>query len=91
MTARQMTRAEVLALPPVITLAQLARALGLSEPTIRALNRNGELERLGIRVNRLGTQYRAVTASVWSYLGLSAGANASVRPLQAARESGGAA
>ena len=86
-----MTRAEVLALPPVITLAQLARALGLSEPTIRTLNRNGELERLGIRVNRLGAQYRAVTASVWSYLGLSAGANASVRSLQAVRESGGAA
>ena len=80
-----------MALPPVITLAQLARALGLSEPTIRTLNRNGELERLGIRVNRLGAQYRAVTASVWSYLGLSAGANASVRPLQAVRESGGAA
>ena len=35
MTARQFTRAEILALPPAITLADLGRCLGRSEPVIR--------------------------------------------------------
>lgn len=74
-TARRLSRAEILELPPVITLAQLARVLEMSEPTIRQANRSGELERMGIRVNKLGTQYRVVTASVWAYLGLTGGAS----------------
>lgn len=70
MTARQLSRAQILALPPACTLADLAGALGVSEPTIRAAVRSGELEQLGIRVNRLGAQYRVVTASLLAYLGL---------------------
>jgi len=72
MIAHQIARAEILALPAVITLATLARCLDLNEPTVRSLHRSGELERLGIRVNRLGAQYRVITSSVWDYLGLPA-------------------
>ena len=75
MTARQLTRAQILGLPPVITLATLAEALGVSEPTVRACHRSGELARLGIRVNRLGAQHRVVTATVWAFLGLADGAS----------------
>jgi hypothetical protein len=46
----------------------------LSEPTIRASHRSGELAALGIRVNRLGAQYRVVTATVLTYLGMDDGA-----------------
>ena len=70
-TAAQLTRAQVLALPPVITLATLAQALGVSEPVIRAARKSGELDRLGIKVTRLGVQWRVVTSTVWTYLGLS--------------------
>lgn len=86
MTSRQMSRAEILALPPVITLAQLARALDVSEPTVRTLHHSGDLERMGIEVNKLGAQYRVITASVWDHLGLPA---AKVRTLRSV--SGGAA
>jgi hypothetical protein len=96
MTAtRQLTRTEILALPPVITLATLAMCLGVSEPTVRALNRSGELAALNIRVNRLGAQYRIVTATVWAYLGLEhtqqTDTTSRPRPLRPARESGSAA
>lgn len=64
MTARQLSRDEVLALPPVITLETLGRVLGVSNPVVRRLNASGEL---GIRVDRLGQQWRVVTASVWAY------------------------
>jgi hypothetical protein len=90
-TARQLSRREVLGLPPTIGLGTLAMCLGVSEPTVRALNRNGELAALGIKVNRLGAQYRVVTASVLRYLGLSDGPGSNMRPLRTARESGGAA
>jgi hypothetical protein len=69
MTA-QLSRAEILALPPVITLAMLADCLGVSEPTIRQCQRSGELERLGIRVSKLGAQHRVITATLHAYLGL---------------------
>jgi hypothetical protein len=72
-TSARMSRAELLALPPAITLAELARAFGVSEPTIRAAHRRGDLERMGIKVNRLGNQHRIVTSSVLAYLGLAAG------------------
>jgi DNA-binding FadR family transcriptional regulator len=65
-----MTRAEILDLPPVITLTDLGRVLGVSEPVIRAAHRRGDLERMGIRVTRLGQQYRVVTSSAWRYLGI---------------------
>jgi hypothetical protein len=70
MTSRQLSRTEVLALPPVISLTTLARALGVSEPVVRAACSSGELDRLGIRVNRVGAQWRVVTSTVWRYLGL---------------------
>jgi DNA-binding FadR family transcriptional regulator len=69
---RQLSRLEVLALPPVITLAVLAQALGVSEPVARTSLRSGELERQGIIVNRIGAQWRVVTSSLWRYLGLDA-------------------
>ena len=70
MITRQLSGKEILTLPPTISLATLARCLGVSEPTIRASHRSGELAALGIRVNRLGAQYRVVTATVWAYLGM---------------------
>ena len=74
-TSARMTRAEIMALPPAITLAELARAFGVSEPTIRASHRRGDLERMGIKVNKLGNQHRVVTALVLAYLGLAGGAS----------------
>jgi hypothetical protein len=71
-SARQLSRAEILALPPVITLATLAQALGVSEPVIRAARRSGELETLGLRITRIGAQWRVVTSSLWAHLGLTA-------------------
>jgi hypothetical protein len=65
-----MSRAEILALPPAHSLETLGRALGVSGPTIRAQRRNGHLEALGIRVFRLGAQYRVITASLWDFLGV---------------------
>ena len=73
--ARQLSRAEILALPPACTLADLAGCLGLSEPVVRGLNASGELAALGIRVNKLGAQHRVITSSVLGYLGLANGAS----------------
>ena len=67
--ARQLSRAEILALPPVITLETLGEVLGVSEPVIRRLNASGELAALGIRVNRLGAQWRVITADIVAFLG----------------------
>ncbi|HEY1324726.1 MAG TPA: hypothetical protein VGF32_30995 [Streptosporangiaceae bacterium] len=68
--ARVLTREEVLALPPVISLPTLGQALDVSESVIRDRARRGELEEMGIRVLRLGAQYRVVTADVWRVLGI---------------------
>jgi hypothetical protein len=65
-----MTRAEILALGPVTDLPTLGRALGLSEPVIRERARRGELERFGIRVLRLGWQYRIPTEDILRVLGI---------------------
>jgi hypothetical protein len=89
-SARQLTRAEILALPPVCTLTDLAAALGVSEPTVRSCLRKGELERLGIRVNKLGAQHRVITATVLDHLGLADGASA-VPPSRRAAGQGKAA
>ncbi len=70
-----MSAAELRALPPVIGLPVLGRALGVSEPVIRERARRGELEPLGIKVVRLGAQYRVVTSSVLAFLGLDAAAD----------------
>ena len=67
---KPMSRAELLALPPVIDLPTLGRALGISEPTVRERARCNELDALGIRVVRLGAQHRVITASLWAFLGL---------------------
>jgi hypothetical protein len=66
-----------MALPPASTLSDLAGCLGVSEPVVRRLLHSGELAGMGIRVVRLGQQYRVITSSVWLVLGL-------VRPPQPA-------
>lgn len=73
-----MAREELLALPPTTDLRTLARALGLSEPTLRELRRNGELEHMGIRVNRLGAKYVVVTETLLEYLGIKRTVNVEV-------------
>lgn len=78
--ARQLSRDQILALPPVISLAQLAACLGISEPVVREARRSGELERLGIRVNKLGAQWRVVTSTVWQYLEIGSAGRASAAP-----------
>ena len=77
MTATAMTREELLALPPRTDLRTLGRALGLSEPTVRACLRRGELESAGIRVVRLGAKYVVVTETLMEFLGLGPGRGAS--------------
>jgi len=79
--AGQLSRDEILKLPPVISLAQLAGCLSVSEPVVREARRSGELERLGIRVNRLGAQWRVITSTVWDYLGISPADRASSVPV----------
>ena len=69
-TSGRLTREQILELEPTITLAQLARVLDVSQPTLRAAHRRDELEAMGIKVVRLGQQYRVVTSTVWAFLGL---------------------
>jgi hypothetical protein len=88
-----MSRAQILGLPPTIGLADLGRVLRISEPTVRAQHRSGELERLGIRVVRLGAQYRVITSSVWAFLGIdpdgqAGGADSEELPRIGARQRG---
>lgn len=70
-----LSRAEILALGPTHDLPTLGRILGVSEPVIRERARRGELEPLGIKVVKLGAQYRVITSSVWAFLGLDAAAD----------------
>ena len=67
---KPLSRAELLALPAVINLPTLGQALGVSEPVIRERARRGELERLGIRVLRLGAQYKVPTEDILRVLGI---------------------
>ena len=70
---KPLTRVEVIKLAedsPVTTLPMLGRALGVSEPVIRAQARSGELEKMGVRVLRLGVQYRVPTADILRVLGI---------------------
>lgn len=71
MPVKPLTRAELLKLPPVTTLPMLGRAFGISEPVARERHRHGEWEALGVRVLRLGQQWRVVTADILSVLGVS--------------------
>jgi hypothetical protein len=65
-----LSKAELLELPPVINLATLGKALGLSEPVVRERARKNEFAALGIRVLQLGAQYRVPTADVLRFLGI---------------------
>jgi hypothetical protein len=65
-----LSKAELLELPPVINLATLGKALGLSEPVVRERARRNEFAALGIRVLQLGAQYRVPTADVLRFLGI---------------------
>jgi hypothetical protein len=71
---KPLTRTELIKLAetsPTTNLVMLGRALGVSEPVIRERARRGELAALGIRVNRLGAQWRVITADILAYLGIS--------------------
>lgn len=67
---RPLSRTELLALPPVTTLPMLGRAFGISEPVARERQRRGEWAAMGIRILRLGLQYRVVTADILRALGV---------------------
>ena len=90
---KPLARAEILALPPTHGLPVLGQILGVSEPVIRAHARNGELDELGIKVVKLGAQYRVVTSSVWAFLGIgpdgqAGGADSEELPRIGARQPG---
>lgn len=53
--------------------------------------RSHELERMGIDVVRLGSQYRVITATVWAFLGLMGGASPAPSAHAAAGQRGPAA
>lgn len=74
MSRPPMTRAQLLALPAATDLRTLGRAFGISEPVARERHRLGEWEKLGIRILRLGAQYRCVTADILRVLGIDQGA-----------------
>ena len=67
---KPLSRAELLALPPATTLVMLGAAFGISEPVARERHRKGEWAEMGIRVHRLGQQWRVITADVWKVLGV---------------------
>ena len=69
-SVKPLSRAEILALPPTHGLPVLGQILGVSEPVIRARARNGELDKLGIKVVKLGAQYRVITSTVHAFLGI---------------------
>ena len=73
--APRLNRAELLSLPAATDLTTLGRAFGISPPVARERHRLGEWERLGIRVLRLGAQWRVVTADIWRVLGVEPGDN----------------
>lgn len=73
---KPLSRAEILALPPVTNLATLARAFDISVPVARERRRLGDWDRLNIRVLRLGVQWRVVTADIWRAMGIDMAAEA---------------
>jgi Helix-turn-helix domain len=75
-----LSRAELLELPPVITIRTLGQALGLSEPTVRDRVRGGEIEALGITTVKLGQQWRVITEDVLRWLGVTRDMEVAARP-----------
>lgn len=70
MKVTPLSRAELLALPPATDLKTLGRAFGISEPVARERHRAKEWSAMGIRVLRLGQQWRVVTADILQVLGI---------------------
>lgn len=70
-----LTVRELLDLGPTTNLRMLGRAFDISEPVARERHRLGEWQQLGIRVVRLGAQWRVVTADIWRVLGISPDSN----------------
>jgi hypothetical protein len=67
---KPLNREQLQALPPVTNLPTLGQAFGISEPVVRERHRQGEFERMGIRILRLGAQWRVVTADILHVLGV---------------------
>jgi Helix-turn-helix domain len=65
----EMSRAELLALPPTTDLVTAARALGIGRTTAYELARAGEFP---TPILRLGARYRVVTSGLLAALGLDA-------------------
>ncbi|WP_374203802.1 helix-turn-helix domain-containing protein [Pseudonocardia sp. ICBG601] len=53
---------------PTVSIAETARALGVSRDLIYAMHARGELAALGIKVLRLGSRIRVSTASLRTVL-----------------------
>jgi hypothetical protein len=67
---KPLTRAELLALPPVTDLLTLGRALGLGESATYDRARRNEFAPLGIRVMKIGSVYRVPSADILRALGI---------------------
>lgn len=67
---KPLSHSELLSLPAAIDLRTLGRAFGISESVVRELRRQGKFEEMGIRIKKLGLQYRVVTADVQRALGI---------------------
>ncbi|WKV74203.1 DNA-binding protein [Streptomyces sp. PCS3-D2] len=64
-----MTMAELLGLPPAVSVATAARALGIGQDKAHALIKGGVFP---ARVIPLGATTRVATASLWEVLGVQA-------------------
>jgi excisionase family DNA binding protein len=73
-----MTRAELLALPAVISITTAARALGLGRSTAYDLARRGSFP---CRILHIGSSYRVPTAELLRVLGIDPAEQASDRHL----------
>lgn len=70
---KPLTRAELIKLAeasPAAGTAMVARAFGVTEPVIRQMVHNGELEKMGVRVLRLGRLLRFSVADILAVLGI---------------------
>jgi hypothetical protein len=66
---KPLTWDELLKLPATTDVPTLGRAFGISEPTARERQRQGEWARMGIRILRLGQKQRVITADILRVLG----------------------
>lgn len=76
-----LTRAELLALPVVVDVATVARALGLGRSTAYELARRDEFP---CRVLRIGSSYRIPTAELLRVLGIDPDSGSAPAPKSAA-------